>query len=233
MRPCSRRTVPKGRKKDEVGAVGMEEAGAALAEHQDALGRNGFADMKFGCRVGPMTSAATQPTVKRDNHRDRALHIARVREILATVKPLAAEYYRLTGKPLGVTGEVAEFIAAEHLGLELADARTAGYDAVRRGPNGPVYIQIKRRAYGDSAKPGQRLGRIKTEAYCDIVLLVLLDSATLEPREMWEAPFSEVLARLAEPGSKARNERGALSVRDFKRLSSARLVWPSSNANSR
>lgn len=34
--------------------------------------------------------------------------IERVREILATVKPLAAEYYRLTGKPLGVTGEVAE-----------------------------------------------------------------------------------------------------------------------------
>jgi hypothetical protein len=49
---------------------------------------------------------------------------------------------------------------------------------------------------------------------------VLLDNATLEPREMWEAPFSEVLARLAEPGSKARNERGALSVHHFKRLKS-------------
>src|SRR5450759_1456051 len=42
---------------------------------------------------------------------------ARVREILATVKPLAAEYYRLTGKPLGVTGEVAEDVAAEILGM--------------------------------------------------------------------------------------------------------------------
>jgi hypothetical protein len=41
---------------------------------------------------------------------------ARVREILATVKPLAVEYYRLTGKPLGVTGEVAENIAADLLG---------------------------------------------------------------------------------------------------------------------
>jgi hypothetical protein len=28
----------------------------------------------------------------------------RVREILVAVKPLAAEFYRLTGKPLGVTG---------------------------------------------------------------------------------------------------------------------------------
>ena len=33
---------------------------------------------------------------------------ARVRSILAAVKPLAAEYHRLTGKPLGVSGEVAE-----------------------------------------------------------------------------------------------------------------------------
>ncbi|MFZ0424245.1 MAG: hypothetical protein WAL80_15330 [Xanthobacteraceae bacterium] len=176
-----------------------------------------------------MTSATSQPTKETDSRSDRAPQIARVREILATVKPLAAEYYRLTGKPLGVTGEVAEFVAAECLGLELADARTAGFDAIRNGPGGPVFIQIKGRAYGDDAKPRQRLGRIKPDAHCDIVLLVLLDSTTLEPREMWEAPFSEVLARLAEPGSRARNERGALSVRDFKKLHSARRVWPSRN----
>jgi hypothetical protein len=158
-------------------------------------------------------------------------NIGRVREILATVRPLAAEYYRLTGKPLGATGEIAEFVAAEHLGLELADARTAGYDAVRHSPHGPVHIQIKGRAYGDGAKPGQRLGRIKTDARCDIVLLVLLNNATLEPRQMWEAPYAEIIARLAEPGSKARNERGALSVQDFKRLKGARLVWPPSEAS--
>ncbi len=50
--------------------------------------------------------------------------------------PLAAEYYRLTSKPLGVTGEVAEYVAAELLGLALAPARTAGYDAVRQTPHG-------------------------------------------------------------------------------------------------
>lgn len=33
----------------------------------------------------------------------------RVREILARAKMLGAEYYRLTEKPLGVTGEVAEY----------------------------------------------------------------------------------------------------------------------------
>lgn len=150
---------------------------------------------------------------------------ARVREILATVKPLAAEYYRLTGKPLGVTGEIAEYVAAELLGLQLVEARTAGYDAIRKTPAGPVRIQIKGRAY-DGTKPGQRLGRIKVDAACDSVILVLLDNATLEPREMWEAPFTSVVTRLSEPGSKARNERGALSIGDFTRLTGVRRVWP-------
>lgn len=64
----------------------------------------------------------------------------RVRAILAQVRPLAAKYYRLTGKPLGVTGEIAEFVAAETLGLELAPPRTAGYDALRVGPRGKERI---------------------------------------------------------------------------------------------
>lgn len=147
----------------------------------------------------------------------------RVREILMTVKPLAAEYYRLTGKPLGVTGEVAEYVAAEMLGLELAPPRTHGYDAIRRTEDGQQRIQIKGRAYGEDAKPSQRLGTIKRGSPCDAVLLVLLDNRTLEPREMWEAPIALVEARLALPGSKAR-ERGALGVPEFKKL--ARRVWP-------
>jgi hypothetical protein len=92
---------------------------------------------------------------------------ARVREILATVKPLASEYYRLTKKPLGVTGEIAEYIAAETLGLTLAPARTEGYDALR----GSERIQIKGRAFAADANKSQRISRIKTSAPCDTVLL--------------------------------------------------------------
>jgi hypothetical protein len=120
---------------------------------------------------------------------------ARVREILATVKPLGAEYYRLTGKPLGVTGEVVEYVAAETLGLTLVPARTVGYGALR----GEERIQIKGRAYGAKAKPGQRMSRIKLDAPCDTVLLVLLDNATLEAHEMWEAPYASVCVS-ASPG---------------------------------
>ncbi len=147
---------------------------------------------------------------------------ARVREILATVKPLAAEYYRLTGKPLGVTGEVAEYVAAEILGLKLVPARTAGYDALR----GEEKIQIKGRAYGKDAKPGQRMSRIKLKADCDTVMLVLLDNETLEAREIWEAPYGAVCECLSKPGSKAR-ERGALGVGAFKRI--AEKIWDHQN----
>jgi hypothetical protein len=108
-------------------------------------------------------------------------------------------------------------------GLKLAPPRTRGCDAIRETDNGEELIQIKGRAYGEDAKPGQRLGTIRSGAPCDKVLLVLLDNRTLEPREMWEARYAAVEERLAVPGSKAR-ARGALGVREFKRL--ARPVWP-------
>lgn len=148
----------------------------------------------------------------------------RIREILRQVKPLAAEYYRLTGKPLGVTGEVAEMVAADILGLELAPARTPGFDATRELANGKrERIQIKGRALGPSPKPGQRLGRIQPGADCNIVLLVILNNEKLDPIEMWEADYDKVVERLAQPGSISRNERGALSLHDFKKL--GRCVW--------
>jgi hypothetical protein len=141
-----------------------------------------------------------------------------VRRLLALVKPLAAEFYRLTGKPLGVTGEIAEFVASDILGLTLTSARTIGYDALR----GSERIQIKGRAFGADAKPGQRMSRIKLDAPCDTVLLVLLDNKTLDPREIWEAPYQKVCEVLSKPGSKAR-ERGALGVPAFKAI--ATKVW--------
>ena len=137
----------------------------------------------------------------------------RLREILARVKPLACEFYKLAGKPLGVTGEVAEFVAAELLGLRLADARTPGYDALR----GKEKIQIKGRALAEKPKGGQRLGRIKLGADCDTVMVVLLDNRTLEAREIWEAPYARVVEALTATKSKAR-ARGALSLTTFKRL---------------
>ncbi|MDH3032108.1 DUF6998 domain-containing protein [Methylobacterium fujisawaense] len=152
---------------------------------------------------------------------------ARVREILVAIKPLAAEFYRLTGKPLGVTGEVAEYVAADLLGLELAPARQAGYDAIRRAAGRQERVQIKGRAYAKGKDSGQRLGTIKPNAECDVVLLVLMDNATLEPREILEADYSHLCDLLTRPG-KAR-ERGSLSVAEFRRV--AKVVWSDRGAS--
>ncbi len=142
---------------------------------------------------------------------------AQARDILRKVKPLAIEYYRLTKRPLGVTGEIAESLAAEKLGLKLEPARSIGYDAKR----GEDRIQIKGRAVDNGAKQG-RLSRIKVDADYEAVILVLLDLESLDPLGMWEATRSQVVDMLTRTKSKAR-ARGQLSISEFK--SKARQVW--------
>ena len=63
----------------------------------------------------------------------------KLKGLLLRMKSLACEYYELTRKPLGVTGEVAELEAAEKLGLELAVVRTPFYDGFRQTGVGAVW----------------------------------------------------------------------------------------------
>jgi hypothetical protein len=143
--------------------------------------------------------------------------------ILSRAKLLARKYYKLTGKPLGVTGEIAEYEAARILKVKLTQARQAGYDAFELVGKRKRKLQIKGRCLQENSKPGQRLGSIQTNKNWDAVLMVLLNEK-FEATEIWEAKRSAVLAALAEPGSKARNERGALGVSKFKSIGKRR--WP-------
>jgi hypothetical protein len=148
-------------------------------------------------------------------------------EILGEAKKLAREYYALTKKPLGITGEVAEYEAARILGVELAPARQAGHDATEGGRR----LQIKGRCLLPNCKRRQQVGSIKTKSEdWDAVLLVLLDE-DLNATEIYEAERTRVLAALAEPGpggavSKARNERGSLAVSKFKAIGELRWRRP-------
>jgi hypothetical protein len=150
----------------------------------------------------------------------------RVFNILREAKRLAQEYYRLTGKPLGVTGEVAEFEAARILGVELTAARQPGYDATETRDGITRRLQIKGRCLlpgcKPRCKPGQRLGRIDIKKDFDAVLLVLLDE-NFDATAMYEAERAAVVAALTKPGSKARNETGALGVSKFRSI--AKLCW--------
>lgn len=145
-------------------------------------------------------------------------------QILADCKRLAQEYYRVTGRPLGVTGEVAEHEAATKMGLELAPPRQAGYDAVRQLPSGSIVkIQIKgRRRESIKKLNGARVGGIKVDHPFDTVMLVLLDEA-YDAFEIWEADRADVLGALDLPGSKVRDGKGSTHVRTF--LSVAKKVW--------
>src|SRR5712691_3415917 len=93
----------------------------------------------------------------------------RILEILRKAKRLAREYRTLTGKPLGITGEVAEYEAARLLRLKLMPARTVGYDAIR--PKDSRRFEIKGRCLLPGHKPGQRIGKIDVKQRFDAVLL--------------------------------------------------------------
>ena len=143
-------------------------------------------------------------------------------DILARAKQAAVDYYQLTRKPLGVTGEVGEYEATRLLGLTLnAAPRVPGYDATDE--DGRRY-QIKSRAVPDPRRAhNQRLGSIKRTPEWDAVLMVLMNQE-METQEIWRAERNAVLKALAAPGSKAKNERGALSVSEFRQIGTR--VWP-------
>jgi hypothetical protein len=150
------------------------------------------------------------------------IDLQQIGEIITQAKRLANKYCQLTGRPLGITGEVAEYEAARLLNLRLSPVRQAGYDAMRTEDAIIRKVQIKGRCLLPGAKLGQRLGRIDLDQEWDEVLLVLLDEA-LDPISIHLAQRPAVEAALLAPGSKARNERGALSISKFKAL--AQLVW--------
>lgn len=153
---------------------------------------------------------------------------SRVMEVLREAKKLAQEYRALTGKPLGVTGEIAEYEAARLLGLELTPARNEGYDAVERVGDHTRRLQIKSRCLQPGGKRSQRLGAIKRDGEWDALLMVLLD-ANLDPTAIYEADRASVLAALSASESKAL-KRGQLGVSKVKAV--GKLRWSATQGSS-
>ncbi len=143
-------------------------------------------------------------------------------------RTLAQDYRRVTGKPLGITGEVAEYEAARILKLDLTAARHAGYDAIEHANGATRRLQIKGRCLLGDGKRSQQLGSIRIDKEWDAVLMVLLDQ-NFDAIEIYEAERAAVVAALVAPGSKARNARGALAVSKFKAI--GKLRWLKSAVN--
>jgi hypothetical protein len=154
-----------------------------------------------------------------------------VRALLHEAKSLAARYYALTGKPLGVTGEVAELEAAEKLNLVLSVARNPDYDALRNEGSVVERFQIKGRAVDPMDRYRGRAPSIKYDGDFEWVLLVLLDRSTFDALEIWEASRQDVAKRLQAPGSRARNERNSMAITQFKSI--ACKIWSEPHATDR
>lgn len=147
-----------------------------------------------------------------------------IKNIMQQIRKVAIEYYNLTGKPLGVTGEIAEYEAARILGLKLCVVRQAGYDAFKANGKVKMRVQIKGRRLTEKSKSSQRLGKIRTDQKWDSVMYVELN-ARYEAVRIYEASRKSVVKALNVPGSKAR-ARGALGVQKFKSIGS--LIWSKS-----
>ena len=154
------------------------------------------------------------------------IDIEKAGEILERGKQAAIDYYDLTGKPLGITGEFGEYLTAKLLGLELAEARSPGYDATdKKGRK----IQIKSRCIPrDKKLSGQRLGSIRLDHEWDCVMVILLNER-FEPQAIYEAGRGPLEEALMKPGSKARNERGALPITKFIKI--GKQIWDADNQN--
>lgn len=145
-----------------------------------------------------------------------------VDKLISEARRIAAEYRRTTGKPLGISAEIARHDACTYLELE-PNEDAVGYDAIGlQGERKGCRFQIKGRAIFDEKKGGQRLGQIKTEQDWDKILLVLMDEE-FETTEIYEASRDDMIEDLDEAGNTNRKKRGAMSVARFKRL--AHLVW--------
>lgn len=127
--------------------------------------------------------------------------------VLERARAAAMDYYRLTGNPLGITGEIGEYEAARLLGLKLSAAREAGYDVI--DPAGRRY-QIEARCISeDRLRKSQRLGSIKLTHPWDSVLLVILDDE-FRATGIWPAERDAIATAIAALGSNARNSAAPL-----------------------
>ena len=134
--------------------------------------------------------------------------------IMPRVAADAVAYYDLTGKPLGITGEYGEWLAASKTDWELVPARAAGYDAIdKKGRK----IQIKTRAI-DFAKKHWRsnmMGGLKLDQEFDAAALVLLDQR-FELKGIWLADrevFEKALARRWQQGTFSESHKSPVRCR--------------------
>ena len=136
-----------------------------------------------------------------------SIGLGNIGSILERATQAVIEYYQLTAKKLGISGEYGGFVAAERLGPGLAIARTTGYDAT---DSAGWRTQINARSIQREKKfVGQQLGSIRLNQERDVVLLVVMDEL-FYLCWMFEEERPAIEEALKTSGSRGRNQQGSL-----------------------
>ncbi len=141
-----------------------------------------------------------------------------VRNLILQTKQIASAYYAATERRLGVTGEIAEFEAANKLGLQLVKAGMRGYDALDSEGR---KVQIKGR-WRPTCKPYRKVPRIEPQADFDVFVYVLLAGEGYEPFQIWSTSKEAIVNALdGKVSAKGKVERITFNhFSDF-----AELAW--------
>ncbi len=120
----------------------------------------------------------------------------------------AITYEKVSGRKLGITGEVGEIIVCSRLKLNLlSNPISAGYDAVDTRGN---KYQIKARR-GGSSNPGAKIGSFSKHKFDYAVLVILDDNYKLVA--MYKVSYKKILPVIES------SKRRAPTLRKFIKLS--------------
>lgn len=154
---------------------------------------------------------------------NRKDYIKGIKPMISGIKKAAAKYYDVTQRPLGVTGEIAEYEAITRLKLHPVPPREKGRDAYRLIGKKKKYVQIKGRVTQPDSKSGQRVGTLKPENNNWSTAVLVLMNEKYEPYEILEVSRKALKAYMKKAKGKAVKERGQISVERFRSLTEK--VW--------
>jgi hypothetical protein len=142
-----------------------------------------------------------------------------VDKLMSEARKLAAEYRKVTGKTLPLSGEIALNDAIRLLGLEPVTDMALGYDALRRHGEQIERCLVKARVVFDASKGAHRLGELKFDKPWDTLLVVLMDAdyETMQIHAVTRAAAEAAIA--ARPEQK----RAGLTIAKVKIIGSQ--VW--------
>jgi hypothetical protein len=129
------------------------------------------------------------------------------KKIVSSVIISAIKYEKITGRKLGITGEIGEVLVCEKLKLKLLkNSIFPGYDAI--DSQGYKY-QIKTRR-GNTNSPGARMGTFSSHSFNYAILAILDDKYNLV--ELYKITYKKL-----EPILKCYEKRNP-PLRQFKKI---------------